>query len=192
MPRPKASPSAASSAAPGTPHGTEGQARRRSSARGADRNLPHQAQWLTTDEMATWSAFLDTSNLMQRKVAEQLKRDGGVTQLQYELMTRLAERPDRQLRMSDLADLLSVSRGGLTYQVGQLEGSGLVQRRASEVDGRVWHVHLTDAGHETLTRAAPGHVQLVRENMIDLLSLRQRRALVDALAVVRDHLRAER
>jgi len=147
-------------------------------------------QWLNETEMRAWVAFLDTSNLVSRRIEQQLRDAAGVTQLQYELLTRLAESPARQLRMAELADLLVASRSGLTYQVTQLEKAGLVRRQPCEDDERGVLAVLTDAGMNVLERAAPGHVRVVRESLIDLLDNAELTALADSLTTVRDHLRA--
>jgi DNA-binding MarR family transcriptional regulator len=150
-----------------------------------------EVRWLDDSEMRAWVAFLDTSNLLQRRIDAQLRKEGGVTQPQYELMTRLSEAPDGQLRMTDLAELLVMSRSGLTYQVAQLEQRGLVRRAPAPDDDRGVLAMLSDEGRRVLRRIAPGHVQVVRSNLIDLLNRSQLEALADTLGVVRARLRDE-
>jgi hypothetical protein len=48
---------------------------------------------------------------------------------------------------------------------------------------------LTEAGRATLSRAAPGHVRVVRRYLIDVLTPAQRAALAGGLAAARDRLR---
>ena len=149
-----------------------------------------EPRWLDETELRTWVAFLDVSNLLQRRIDRQLREEGGLTQPQYELLTRLAESPGRRLRMTELADLLVTSRSGLTYQVTQLEKAGLVHREACADDDRGVVAALTDEGLDVLRRTAPGHVRIVREGLIDLLSRDQLLALADALDASRTHLRS--
>lgn len=139
--------------------------------------------------MRAWVAFLDTSNLLLRRIDQQLREDGGVSQPQYELLVRLAEAPGGRLRMTELAAALVASRSGLTYQVAQLEKAGLVRREACLDDERGVLAVLTDAGEQVLHQAAPGHVRVVREGLIDLLDRDQLVAVADALGQVRTHLR---
>ncbi|MBG0829372.1 MarR family transcriptional regulator [Planomonospora sp. ID67723] len=127
-------------------------------------------RWLDDLEMAAWTAYLTASHLLERRVEEQLKADAGLTHAQYEILARLSAAPDRRLRMTELAHGVVVSKSGLTYQIGQLEKMGLVERATCPSDDRGVLAVLTDRGTECLERTAPGHVTVVRELLIDLLT----------------------
>ncbi|GIH74306.1 MarR family winged helix-turn-helix transcriptional regulator [Planobispora longispora] len=128
------------------------------------------ARWLDEREMAAWTAYLTASHLLERRVEEQLKADAGLTHAQYEILARLSAAPDRRLRMTELARTVVVSKSGLTYQIGQLEKRGLVERATCPSDDRGVLAVLTEQGMRCLERTAPGHVTVVRELLIDLLS----------------------
>ncbi|GII01971.1 MarR family winged helix-turn-helix transcriptional regulator [Planobispora takensis] len=128
------------------------------------------ARWLDAREMAAWRAYLSASHLLERRVEEQLKAESGLTHAQYEILARLSDAPDRRLRMTELARGVVVSKSGLTYQIGQLEKRGLVERATCPSDDRGVLAVLTDRGVECLRRTAPGHVAVVREVLIDLLT----------------------
>ena len=147
------------------------------------------ARWLTPAEMAGWLAFLEVSHLLDRVIEQQLRRDAGLSHAQYEVLSRLEAAPGGQLRMSELADVITVSRSGLTYQVTQLEKAGLVRRAKSPADDRGVLAILTPDGRAALLRAAPGHLRVVREYLIDALTPPQLAALTDALSAARPRLR---
>jgi DNA-binding MarR family transcriptional regulator len=86
--------------------------------------------------------------------------------------------------MTELAGTLLTSKSGLTYQVTQLEKAGLVERRSCPSDVRGVLAVLTEAGRRLLEQAAPGHVTLVRELLIDVLTPDQLATLADALGEV--------
>ncbi|SDP67370.1 DNA-binding transcriptional regulator, MarR family [Streptomyces sp. cf386] len=141
-------------------------------------------RWLNEDELRAWHAFLAAGALVNRRLDQQLKDDVGITHLQYEILARLNAAPDREMRMSGLADALLNSKSGLTYQVTQLEKAGLVTRRSCPGDVRAVYAVLTDAGRRMLEQAAPGHVALVRRLLIDVLTPHQLATLADGLTEV--------
>ncbi|MEU5846889.1 MarR family winged helix-turn-helix transcriptional regulator [Saccharopolyspora shandongensis] len=148
-----------------------------------------EPRWLDTEEMAAWNAFVEASNLVARRVEQQLREQAGLSHPQYEILVRLAAEPDGEMRMTELAQRVVTSKSGLTYQVTQLEKAGLVRRRNCDTDDRGVIAGLTDAGREKLREAAPGHVELVRANLIDVLSRDQLRVIAAGLGAVTRALR---
>ncbi|MGW0589634.1 MarR family winged helix-turn-helix transcriptional regulator [Streptosporangium sp. NPDC002607] len=129
-----------------------------------------ETRWLSESEMAMWVAYLSATHLLERRVEDQLKADSGLTHTQYEILVTLSERPDEQMRMTELARRLITSKSGLTYQIGQLERRGLVTRATCPSDERGVLAVLTEEGRCCLERTAPGHVAVVRAFLIDRLS----------------------
>ena len=140
-----------------------------------------RTRWLSAEEKRAWLALRTTYALLHQRMDQQLKRDAGLSHLQYEILARLAAAPERELRMAELACAVANSKSGLTYQIGQLEQAGLVHRRTCESDVRAVYAVLTESGSARLSRAAPGHVALVRELLVDVLTPEQLRALADGL-----------
>jgi DNA-binding MarR family transcriptional regulator len=145
--------------------------------------------WLTDDEMAAWAAFLAAGALLGRRIEQQLKEEAGLSHLQYEILVRLSAAPEGALRMTELADALLNSKSGLTYQMNQLEKAGLTERRSCASDSRGVIAVITDAGRATLAGAAPGHVALVRELLIDVLSPEQLATIAGGLGEVARRMR---
>ncbi|WP_410633197.1 MarR family winged helix-turn-helix transcriptional regulator [Amycolatopsis sp. cmx-4-83] len=139
------------------------------------------ARGLSSEEKRAWNAFRTSFTLLHQRMDQQLKRDSGLSHLQYEILARLGAAPGRELRMAELACAVSNSKSGLTYQIGQLEQAGLVRRRACESDVRAVYAVLTDEGAALLDQAVPGHVALVRELLLDVLTPAQLSALADGL-----------
>ncbi|MDF9811861.1 MarR family transcriptional regulator [Streptomyces sp. SPB162] len=147
-------------------------------------------RWLDEQEMAAWTGFLAASSLLGRRVEQQLKDDADLSHPQYEILTRLSAAPCGELRMTELADALLTSKSGLTYQVTQLEKTGLVRRRSFPGDVRGVVACLTDEGWTKVRETAPGHVELVRELLIDVLTRDQLAAIAEGLGEVSRRLRA--
>lgn len=143
-----------------------------------------QPRWLDSEEKAAWNAFLAASHRVERRVEHHLREQEGLSHPQYEILVRLADEPEWQLRMTELAESLLTSKSGASYQIGKLEKAGLVYRSSCPGDDRGVFAVLTEEGMAKLNRVAPGHVELVRSSLIDLLSREQLAALTDALDTV--------
>jgi DNA-binding MarR family transcriptional regulator len=145
-------------------------------------------RWLNDEEMRAWMAFVPAATLVGRELDKQLKEDMGLSHLQYEILIHLNEAEQGALRMTELAERLVNSKSGLTYQVGQMEKAGLVTRRQCEWSKSGVLAAITPEGRAMLERAAPGHVEKVREILIDVLTPEERKAIADGLGRVRDRI----
>ncbi|MFB4314375.1 MarR family winged helix-turn-helix transcriptional regulator [Actinomadura sp. 21ATH] len=140
-------------------------------------------------EMRAWVAFLEASHLVEHEIQRQLKRDGGLSHADFDVLINLRVADAGRMRMSDLARKVMISKSRLTYQITQLERAGLVRRTACATDRRAVWAELTEAGAETLARVRPGHRRVVRENLIDVLTPGELRTLGETLGRVADRLR---
>lgn len=142
------------------------------------------ARWLSREQQVAWRAYVQGAARLQEALTRQLEADWDLSLNEYEILVRLSEAPDHTARMSELAASLVHSRSRLTHTVTRLERRGLVERRTCEADGRGVNCHMTVDGWDLLRRAAPGHVEAVRANLVDLLTDDQFLALGEAMAVV--------
>jgi DNA-binding MarR family transcriptional regulator len=145
-------------------------------------------RWLSAAELDAWRTYLVTTHLLERRIEEQLKADAGLTHGQYEILVRLADAPERSIRMTELARQTVISKSALTYQIGQLERAGLVERTSCATDERGVLAVLTDEGVRTLERIAPAHVEVVREYLLDQLTSDDLNALAEIMAKVKTRL----
>jgi DNA-binding MarR family transcriptional regulator len=67
------------------------------------------------------------------------------------------------LRMTDLANAVLLSSGGLTRLVGRLEERGLVRREPDAADGRSYQASLTEEGRRALAEARVTHDAVIDE-----------------------------
>jgi DNA-binding MarR family transcriptional regulator len=154
----------------------------------ADPGFSHQG--LDPQELGTYFVLMESVSLLQHRVEQQLRAEGGISYVQFQLLARLAD-ADGPLTMTQLADGVVYSRSGLTYQAGLLEQAGLITRAASPDDERATLVTVTGAGLALVDRVLPGHVQIVRRLLFDPLSRGDLHHLGDIMARVRDHMRAQ-
>jgi len=99
-----------------------------------------------------------------------LRETHGVSLPEYEILVRLSESPDRELRMAELADSVKNSRSRVTHTVKRMEEAGYIERRACESDGRGVIAALTSEGFSKLSAAAPYHVESVRRALIEVVT----------------------
>src|ERR1700709_1017692 len=120
---------------------------------------PYKALELDDVQLRAYFALMDVAGLLRRSVERQLRETADLTYVQFKVLARLGlDSPTGSLRMTELADEVVYSRSGLTYQAGQMENAGLVERQPSPDDDRGVILSITDAGRARLDSALPGHV----------------------------------
>lgn len=144
----------------------------------------------TPPEFAPYFALLEVGALVQHGVEAQLRTEGDLSFVQFQVLAVLAEDPSGTRTMTAVADRLVHSRSGLTYQAQQLEKRGLLTRGPSPDDERSTVVALTPAGTDLIRRVLPGHVAVVRDVLLDALDEQDGADLTRLLDKVRQHMRA--
>src|SRR5436305_14672315 len=142
---------------------------------------------LDADQLNTYFALMEAVSLLQHRLEQQLRAEGGISYVQFQLLARLNARGP--LTMTDLADGVVYSRSGLTYQAGLLEKAGLITRGPSPDDERATLVTITSNGRALFDRVLPGHTQVTRL-LFDPLTDDDLHHLGDIMTRVRDHMRA--
>ena len=146
--------------------------------------------WLSDSEQASWRAILRGTRLLETALDDAL-HDSGLQLSEYEIISMLSESPSHRLRMSELAAVVVQSRSRLTHTAKRLEARGWVSREQCLGDRRGVELVLTPVGLEAVDRIAKVHVQSVRDNLVDIMTPEQFKAIGDAMAIVRDHLDPE-
>ena len=145
-------------------------------------------QWLTAAEVDSWLSLVRLMTWLPWSIDQQLRRDSGLAMVEYQVMARLSQSPERTMRMSSLADLANSSLSRLSHLVKRLEGRGFVRREPDPADGRFTNAILTAKGLQAITGAAPGHVAHVRSLVIDVLSPEQLRRVGLAADRIMSHI----
>jgi DNA-binding MarR family transcriptional regulator len=114
-----------------------------------------------------------------------------LSQVEFEVLIRLARSPDQRLRMTDLAAQTALSTSGVTRVVDRLERDGLIARHACETDRRISYAQLTKAGLTRLEETLPGHLELIEQWFTGQFCAEKLDELLAALRTVRDSLRPE-
>ncbi|MBT2225902.1 MarR family winged helix-turn-helix transcriptional regulator [Nonomuraea sp. NEAU-A123] len=146
-------------------------------------------QPLDPAQLGAYFVLMEAVSLLQHQVEQQLRAEGGITYVQFQLLARLAH-GHGPLTMTELADGVVYSRSGLTYQAGLLEKAGLITRGPNPDDERATLVTITGNGRALVDRVLPGHVQVTRRLLFDPLANDDLHHLGDIMTRVRDHMRA--
>ncbi|MEU7877001.1 MarR family winged helix-turn-helix transcriptional regulator [Microbispora bryophytorum] len=145
---------------------------------------------LDPQQLGVYFALMEAVSLLQHQVEVQLRAEGDLSYVQFQLLARLAS-VDGYLTMTQLADGVVYSRSGLTYQAGLLEKAGLITRSPSPDDERSTLVAVTEEGLALVGRVLPGHVEVTRRLLFEPLSDDDLHHLGDIMTRVRDHMRAQ-
>jgi DNA-binding MarR family transcriptional regulator len=126
-------------------------------------------RWLDPTELDAWIPFSGLLLTLLSSLDAQLQRDSKLSLFGYLVMAGLSEAPERTLPMSGLAVLANGSLSRLSHAVSALERRGWVRRSPSPNNGRITNAVLTDEGYAHVVAAAPGHVENVRRQVLDVL-----------------------
>jgi DNA-binding MarR family transcriptional regulator len=130
--------------------------------------------------LEAWDSFLRAHATLMRRLEVDLAQATGLALADFDVLAQLA-RAGGELRMTDLANRVLVSRSGMTRRVGRLVEEGLVRRANADADGRGVVVALTDAGIARLTDTAPVHLRGVADMFLAQLDDQELAVLKNAL-----------
>jgi DNA-binding MarR family transcriptional regulator len=130
--------------------------------------------------LEAWDSFLRAHATLMRRLEVDLAQATGLALADFDVLAQLA-RAGGELRMTDLASRVLVSRSGMTRRVARLVEEGLVRRANTDADARGVVVTLTDAGVARLTETAPVHLRGVSELFVEPLDEQELVVLKNAL-----------
>jgi DNA-binding MarR family transcriptional regulator len=120
--------------------------------------------------LSAWRAMLNAHASVVARVEEALAAARLPPLAWYDVLWAVRRAPGKRARMADLADGLTLSRGGVTKLVDRLEAGGLLRRERTEDDGRGFYAVLTKEGERMLRRMWPVYAGVLRETFVDALS----------------------
>ncbi len=115
------------------------------------------------EEMGAWINLLQARDTVAAEVGRRLAAEAGISLAEHEVLIRLVSAPGHRLRMLDLANLLLVSKSGVTRLIDRLVEEGWVLRDLSSEDRRVVYATLTQEGLVKLRDTMPVFATSVRE-----------------------------
>ena len=148
------------------------------------------SRWLTEEEQKAWRGLLRMTSQLNARMNRQLLQDYGVSLADYDVLVVLSEAPEGRLRVFEVADALAWEQSRVSHQLARMQRRGLVAREGCASDARGAFAVLTEAGRAAIERAAPAHVETVRQLVFDGLTHDQLIALTEITTGVLDRLAA--
>jgi DNA-binding MarR family transcriptional regulator len=115
------------------------------------------------DARRAWYRMLQLSRATLRELDRRLDEEHRISVSEFDVLITLTNADGQRLRMTDLADAVMFSSGGVTRLIGRLEGRGLVLREPDPSDARGSLAVLTAAGAQRLAAARLTHDAVIDE-----------------------------
>lgn len=147
-------------------------------------------RWLTEEEQRAWRGLLRMTSQLNARANRLLQDEYGISLADYEVLVALSEAPEGRLRVFEVADALAWEQSRVSHQLARMQRRGLITREGCATDARGAFAVLTTVGRATIERAAPAHVEQVRQLVFDELSHEQVSALTEITTRVLDRLAA--
>ena len=112
--------------------------------------------------LRAWSSLLRAHATLIRRLDTDLEGETGLALADFDVLAQLAG-AHGELRMTELADRVLISRSGMSRRVARLVDEGLVRRDKAGTDARGVVVGLTEAGMARLAETAPVHARGISE-----------------------------
>jgi DNA-binding MarR family transcriptional regulator len=128
-----------------------------------------EPNWLNAREACAWRTFVDAHHLLEVHLTRRLQ-ESGLSGADYEVLAVLSEVDGERMSARELCNALGWEKSRLSHQVRRMQTDGLVSREPNPGDARSTMVCLLPAGRAAIENAAPGHVEDVRRNFVELLT----------------------
>ena len=148
------------------------------------------SRWLTEEEQRAWRGLLRMTSQLNARMNRQLQDEYGISLADYDMLVVLSEAPAGRLRVFEVAGALTWEQSRVSHQLARMQRRGLITRQDCATDARGAFAVLTAAGRGAIERAAPAHVEQVRQLVFDGLSPGQVAALTEVTTGVLDRLAA--
>lgn len=128
-----------------------------------------EPNWLNPHEDRAWRAFLHAPHRLVVHLNRGLQ-ESGLSGADYEILAVLSAHDGDRIPAHELCTTLGWEKSRLSHQVRRMQKDGLISREPNPDDARSTMVCLLPTGRAAAEKAAPGHVEDVRKNFIDLFT----------------------
>ena len=143
---------------------------------------------LTDEEQQAWRGLLRMTSQLNARMNRQLLQEYRISLADYEVLVALSEAPEGQLRVFEVGGALAWEQSRVSHQLARMQRRGLITREGCATDARGAFAVLTTVGRAAIERAAPAHVETVRQLIFDGITPGELAALITLTERVLDRL----
>lgn len=143
-----------------------------------------EVRWLDEAEARAWRGLRLMELRLNGALARQLATGAGLSHPDYVVLVALTDQPDGRLRLFELGRILGWEKSRLSHQISRMADRGLVTKEKCDADRRGAYVVISAKGRREIEAAAPGHVALVRQLFVDVLTPAQLATIAEVAETV--------
>ena len=140
---------------------------------------------VATTRGRAWRQLMETYRDLVRWLEQEFRERMDIELRYYDVLLHVSEGEDGR-RMTDLADVVVMSKSGLTSLVDRMEDDGLLARRPDPDDRRVTRIVLTEPGENTFAEAASVHAEMIRDVFTSRVTEEQAGVMLEVLERIRE------
>jgi len=146
---------------------------------------------LQDERISTFGKLLEVNAKLERILGGLLQDAVEMPLTTFEVLLRISRSDDQVLTMSELADQVVLTTGGVTRLVDRLVDAGQVERVACPTDRRVNWVKVTSDGMEDLGEAVSAHLEHLESEFVSRLEPSELKSLARLLDSLHESLSSE-
>ncbi len=142
---------------------------------------------MTSAELATWRALVDTTAELRKIMGAELQ-ETSLSPADYQVLLALTEAHGSRMRSSELARTIDWERSRLSHHLGRMERRGLIRRDDCATDSRGAEVSATTDGVRIFRRATVPHMRSIKRHFADALTREEFAALAGIMRSLQGHI----
>ena len=116
---------------------------------------------VAASDQAMWGRIRTLHAHVERQLTQALQRKHGLGLSEFRALERLAQAPDGELRMQELADQIGLGQSSVTRLVGRLFSAGFAVRDECSDDKRGVYAVITDDGKQRYADARGTYTEIL-------------------------------
>jgi DNA-binding MarR family transcriptional regulator len=117
------------------------------------------------DPVASWRELNAKHAAIHAALEHELRREHGLSTIEYEVLSELGECSAGKRRMQELADAVHTTQSTVSRVIARLEEEGLAIRAMCPEDRRGIFASVTDAGRERVEAATPTYRRVIADSL---------------------------